>query len=376
MKKIALNKQTKNNLITYAIVVAAYIIVQILIAAGALSYHLQGMLVSVCTYIIMAISLNLTVGILGELSLGHAGFMCVGAFLGAIFSIAMKDVITFSPLRFLLALIIGAVSAGIIGFLIGMPVLRLKGDYLAIVTLAFGEIIKNLFNILFLGVDENGVHMSTKDTISLGLSDSGTVIVKGAQGVTGMPQDANFTIGAILILLTLFIVLHLIQSRDGRAIMSIRDNQIAAESVGIHVSKYKLMAFTISAALAGMAGAFYVHSYGNMSSSVFDYNLSIMILVFVVLGGIGSIRGSIIAATVLTLLPELLRFMSQYRMLVYAIVLIIMMLFNWSPKAQNWKKKMLAKFQFPLLKQVAKTAEDVAEIKQDVADIKKTKEAK
>ena len=376
MKKLALNKQTKNNLITYAIVVAAYIIVQILIAAGALSYHLQGMLVSVCTYIIMAISLNLTVGILGELSLGHAGFMCVGAFLGAIFSIAMKDVITFSPLRFLLALIIGAVSAGIIGFLIGMPVLRLKGDYLAIVTLAFGEIIKNLFNILFLGVDENGVHMSTKDTISLGLSDSGTVIVKGAQGVTGMPQDASFTIGAILILLTLFIVLHLIQSRDGRAIMSIRDNQIAAESVGIHVSKYKLMAFTISAALAGMAGAFYVHSYGNMSSSVFDYNLSIMILVFVVLGGIGSIRGSIIAATVLTLLPELLRFMSQYRMLVYAIVLIIMMLFNWSPKAQNWKKKMLAKFQFPLLKQVAKTAEDVAEIKQDVADIKKTKEAK
>lgn len=376
MKKLTLNKQTKNNLITYAIVVVAYILVQILIAAGALSYHLQGMLVSVCTYIIMAISLNLTVGILGELSLGHAGFMCVGAFLGAIFSISMKEVITFSPLRFLLALIIGAVSAGIIGFLIGMPVLRLKGDYLAIVTLAFGEIIKNLFNILFLGVDENGVHMSTKDTISLGLSDSGTVIVKGAQGVTGMPQDASFTIGAILILLTLFIVLHLIQSRDGRAIMSIRDNQIAAESVGIHVSKYKLMAFTISAALAGMAGAFYVHSYGNMSSSVFDYNLSIMILVFVVLGGIGSIRGSIIAATVLTLLPELLRFMSQYRMLVYAIVLIIMMLFNWSPKAQNWKKKMLAKFQFPLLKQVAKTAEDVAEIKQDVADIKKTKEAK
>lgn len=376
MKKLVLNKQTKNNLITYAIVVVAYIVVQILIAAGALSYHMQGMLVSVCTYIIMAISLNLTVGILGELSLGHAGFMCVGAFLGAIFSISMKDVITFSPLRFLLALIIGAVSAGIIGFLIGMPVLRLKGDYLAIVTLAFGEIIKNLFNILYLGVDENGVHMSTKDTISLGLSDSGTVIVKGAQGVTGMPQDANFTIGAILILLTLFIVLHLIQSRDGRAIMSIRDNQIAAESVGIHVSKYKLMAFTISAALAGMAGAFYVHSYGNMSSSVFDYNLSIMILVFVVLGGIGSIRGSIIAATVLTLLPELLRFMSQYRMLVYAIVLIAMMLFNWSPKAQNWKKKMMAKFQFPLLKQVAKTAEDVAEIKQDVADIKKTKEEK
>ena len=347
MKKIMITKQTQKNLITYAIVVFAYILVQILIAAGALSYHLQGMLVSVCTYIIMAISLNLTVGILGELSLGHAGFMCVGAFLGAIFSISMKEIITFSPLRFLLALIIGAVRAGIVGFLLGMPVLRLKGDYLAIVTMAFGEIIRNLFNILYLGVDKNGVHFSTKDTLSLGLEEDGTIIVKGAQGVTGMPQDANFTVGVILILLTLFIVLHLIQSRDGRAIMSIRDNQIASESVGIPVSKYKLMAFTISAALAGMAGAFYVHSYGNISSSVFDYNLSIMILVFVVLGGIGSIRGSIIAATVLTLLPELLRFMSQYRMLVYAIVLIVMMLFNWSPKAQDFKKKLFAKIKLP-----------------------------
>ena len=214
-------------------------------------------------------------------------------------------------------------------------------------TLAFGEIIKNLFNIVYLGIDKNGIHFSTKDTLSLGLEEGGTVIVKGAQGVTGMPQDANFTVGVLLILLTLFIVLHLIQSRDGRAIMSIRDNQIASESVGIHISKYKLMAFTISAAIAGMAGAFYVHSYGNISSSVFDYNLSIMILVFVVLGGIGSIRGSIIAATVLTLLPELLRFMSQYRMLVYAIVLIVMMLFNWSPKAQEWKKKLISKIKFP-----------------------------
>ena len=332
---------------TYILVTAAFLILQLLMSQGKLSSTMKGFLVPACAYIVLAISLNLLVGICGELSLGHAGFMGIGAFTGVIVTALLATAVPNGIVRLVIAMVVGGVMAGAIGFLIGIPVLRLRGDYLAIVTLAFGEIIKNLFNILFLGVDENGVHMSTKDTISLGLSDSGTVIVKGAQGVTGMPQDANFTIGAILILLTLFIVLHLIQSRDGRAIMSIRDNQIAAESVGIHVSKYKLMAFTISAALAGMAGAFYVHSYGNMSSSVFDYNLSIMILVFVVLGGIGSIRGSIIAATVLTLLPELLRFMSQYRMLVYAIVLIIMMLFNLSPKAQNWKKKMLAKFHFP-----------------------------
>lgn len=184
-----------------------------------------------------------------------------------------------------------------------------------------------------------------KDSISLGLETDGDVIINGAQGITGTPKDSNFTIGVILILITLFIVLNLIHSRDGRAIMSIRDNLIAAESIGINITKYKLMAFSISAALAGVAGVLYSHNLNSLMATPknFGYNMSIMILVFVVLGGIGNIRGSIIAAVVLTLLPELLRGLSNYRMLIYAIVLIVMMLFNWSPKLIELRKRFSVK---------------------------------
>lgn len=345
MKKRNINKNVKDNIITYGIVIVAYIVIQILISAGSLSSLMQGLLVPLCVYVILAVSLNLTVGILGELSLGHAGFMCVGAFTGAFFSRCMENVITIDLIRFILALIIGAVCAGVIGFLIGMPVLRLRGDYLAIVTLAFGEIIKNIVNVLYIGKDSRGFHFSMKDSISLGLETDGDVIINGAQGITGTPKDSNFTIGVILILITLFIVLNLIHSRDGRAIMSIRDNLIAAESIGINITKYKLMAFSISAALAGVAGVLYSHNLNSLMATPknFGYNMSIMILVFVVLGGIGNIRGSIIAAVVLTLLPELLRGLSNYRMLIYAIVLIVMMLFNWSPKLIELRRRFSVK---------------------------------
>lgn len=249
-------------------------------------------------------------------------------------------------IRFLVALLIGAAVAGIFGILIGIPVLRLKGDYLAIVTLAFGEIIKNLVNVLYIGKDNNGFHFSMKDSISLHLGEEGQVIVNGAQGITGTPHDAGFTVGILLIFLSLFIILNLINSRDGRAIMSIRDNRIAAESTGINITKYKLMAFSISAAIAGVAGVLYAHNLSTLTAlpKNFGYNMSIMILVFVVLGGIGNIRGSIISAIILTLLPELLRGLSDYRMLIYAIVLIAMMLFNWSPKAIEWKDKIKEKY--------------------------------
>lgn len=344
MKKM--NKTTKNNLITYLMVVVIYIVVQALVMSGSVSSLLQGLLVPLCAYVILAVSLNLTVGILGELSLGHAGFMCVGAFTSAFFSKCMADVIPVAGLRFFFALLIGAVSAGIFGILIGIPVLRLKGDYLAIVTLAFGEIIKNIVNILFIGKDKNGFHFSTKDMISLNMEPDGVVLVNGPQGITGTPKDSTFTIGVILILITLFIVLNLIHSRSGRAIMAIRDNRIAAESVGINVTKYKLMAFSISAALAGVAGVIYAHNLATLTAQPknFGYNMSIMILVFVVLGGIGNIRGSIIAAIVLTILPEMLRGLSDYRMLIYAIVLIVMMLYNWSPKAIAWREKYFSRF--------------------------------
>lgn len=343
MEKKKLNKTTKSNLITYGMVLAAYLIVQGMIAGNLLSNLMQGLLVPLCVYIILALSLNLTVGILGELSLGHAGFMCIGAFTSAAFTKATMDTFTNAGLRFFVALIIGAVCAGIFGFLIGIPVLRLKGDYLAIVTLAFGEIIKNIINVLYVGIDSNGIHFSMKDQMSLGMEPGGKMIISGAMGITGTPRQSTFTIGVILILVTLFVVLNLINSRDGRAIMAIRDNVIAAESIGINVTKYKLMAFTISAAMAGAAGVMYAHNLSTLTANTnnFGYNMSITILVFVVLGGIGNIRGSIIAAVILTLLPELLRGLSDYRMLIYAIVLIIMMLFNWAPKAIEWREKYL-----------------------------------
>ncbi len=339
MNKLKINKTAKSNFITYGIVIAAFIIVQILVSAGQVSSLMKGLLVPLCTYAILAVSLNLVVGILGELSLGHAGFMCVGAFSSAFFSKCMVEVIPVAGVRFFLALLVGAAVAALFGILIGIPVLRLKGDYLAIVTLAFGEIIKNLINAFFIGKDSNGFHFSMKDAMSLNMEADGQVIVNGPQGITGTPNDSTFFIGILLLLFTLFIVLNLIHSRDGRAIMSIRDNRIAAESVGINITKYKMMAFTISAALAGVAGVLYAHNLATLSAQPknFGYNMSIMILVYVVLGGIGRIRGSMIAAVILTLLPEMLRFLSDYRMLIYAVVLIVMMLFNWSPKALEWR---------------------------------------
>ena len=351
MKKLSnkkINKTFRDNLITYGMVIAAYVIMQILVSAGSVSSLIQGLLVPLCTYAILAVSLNLTVGILGELSLGHAGFMCIGAFTSAFFSKVMENTAMPSGLRFFVALLIGAAFAGIFGLLIGIPVLRLKGDYLAIVTLAFGEIIKNLVNILFVGLDENGFHISFTNTMDLNMSEDGDVIIKGAQGITGTPHDSSFTIGIVLLLITLFIVLNLIHSRDGRAIM-------AAESVGIHITKYKLMAFSISAALAGVAGVLYAHNLSTLTAlpKNFGYNMSIMILVFVVLGGIGNIRGSIIASVILTLLPELLRGLNDYRMLIYSIVLIVMMLFNWAPKCIEWREKVAARFK----KSVKKEAE-------------------
>lgn len=343
MKSKAKQKTFINNMITYAIVVVAYIVVQILMGTGHMSSLMKGLLVPFCIYVIMAVSLNLTVGILGELSLGHAGFMCVGAFAGALFSKCMKG--SMNPtVSLIIAVIIGAVVAAVFGILIGIPVLRLKGDYLAIVTLAFGEIIKNIINAVYLGRDGSGFHISLKDSMSLNMDADGEVLIKGAQGIIGTPQAATFTIGVILVLITLFIVMNLVNSRTGRAIMAIRDNRIAAESIGINITKYKLMAFSISAGLAGVAGVLYAHNLTTLTAlpKNFGYNMSIMILVYVVLGGIGSIRGSVIATVILYLLPEMLRGLSNYRMLMYAIVLILAMLFNSAPQFVVIRERMFA----------------------------------
>lgn len=332
-------KTFRSNLITYGIVIVAFAILQTMQSTGNLSSLMSGLLVSFCVYSILAVSLNLVVGISGELSLGHAGFMCVGGFASAFFSKCVENVITSVPLRFALAIIVGALVAALFGFLIGIPVLRLRGDYLAIVTLAFGEIIKNVLNIFYVGIDSKGLHISITSQFDLNMEAEGRMIVSGPQGITGITKASTFAAGVILLLITLFIVLNLINSRDGRAIMAIRDNRIAAESIGLNITKYKLMAFTVSAALAGAAGSLYSHNLATLQASKFNFNTSILVLVFVVLGGIGNIRGSIIAAVILTALPEMLRFLSDFRMLIYAIVLIVMMLFNWAPAALEWRER-------------------------------------
>ena len=354
MKSKAKQKTFINNMITYAIVVVAYIVVQILMGTGHMSSLMKGLLVPFCIYVIMAVSLNLTVGILGELSLGHAGFMCVGAFAGALFSKCMKG--SMDPtVSLIIAVIIGAVVAAVFGILIGIPVLRLKGDYLAIVTLAFGEIIKNIINAVYLGRDGSGFHISLKDSMSLNMDADGEVLIKGAQGITGTPQAATFTIGVILVLITLFIVMNLVNSRTGRAIMAVRDNKIAAESVGISVTEYRMIAFVVSAALAGAAGALFGGNFSQLSATKFDFNTSILILVFVVLGGLGNMRGSVIAAALLTVLPELLRQFSDYRMLIYAIVLILVMIFTNNPQLKAFFGRV--KDRFASKKEVAADAQ-------------------
>ena len=341
----SMKKNTLDHLITFAMVIVVYVIVQILIGAGSMSSLMQGLLVPMCTYSIVAIGLNLCVGYLGELSIGHAGFMCVGAFCGAFSTKLLEGTITNEILLFIVAILVGTVMAALFGFLIGIPVLRLRGDYLAIVTLAFGEIIKNIINVLYIAKDVDGFHFAISNGNEIKLSDEGIWLINGAKGITRIPHLSSFTAGVILILVALFVVYNLVNSRSGRAIMAIRDNRIAAESVGINITKFKLMAFTISAAIAGAGGVLYAHNLSTVTATPanFGYNMSIMILVFVVLGGIGSFRGSIIAAVLLTLLPEVLRGLSDYRMLIYAIVLISMMLFNWAPAAINWRAKLKAK---------------------------------
>lgn len=311
--------------LTYFIVILAYIICQTMSSTKFLSSTMRGMLVPICAYMVMAVSLNLVVGISGELSLGHAGFMSVGAFSGVASAILMQNLIPFAPVRLALAMIIAAVFAAVAGFLIGIPVLRLKGDYLAIVTLAFGEIIKSLLNNFYLGMDSGGIQISML-TDTTRLLPGGKLIIRGPMGISGIQKIATFPAGFILVMIALMIVFNLVNSRSGRAFMAIRDDRIAAESIGLDITKYKMMAFVTSAALAGAAGALFAMNYSTIVANKFDFNTSILILVFVVLGGQGNMLGSIIAAAALTILPEKLREFSDYRMLLYAVILILTML--------------------------------------------------
>lgn len=356
MKQNRLRPVTRKNLTTFAIVIVAFAVMQILSGTGVMSNSLQGQLVPICTYIIMAVSLNLTVGILGELSLGHAGFVCIGAYAGSIFAVGMQDVLTSAWVRFPLALLVGGIAAAVFGILIGLPVLRLRGDYLAIVTLAFGEIIRNILGILVVGKDSAGFHVAVGQSTAMELQPDGYKIIDGPMGIKGTPNDATFIAGFILVLITLFVITSMMDSRAGRAVMAIRDNRIAAESVGISITKYKLLVFAVSAFFAGIAGVLYSHNFSSLPPSKFDYNLSIMILVMVVLGGMGSMRGSVIAAVLLTALPEMLRGLQDYRMLIYSIILIAAMILNNNEKVKTALNRVTAKF-----KRQAKPAGEVAQ---------------
>lgn len=297
-------KFNKDFILKIGCIIISYILLTVLIKTGILNRQYTSLLVPVAVNIMLAVSLNLITGFLGELTLGHAGFMSIGAYAGALVTLNM-EVPSFVEL--LLAVLAGGLLAAVFGFLIGVPVLRLRGDYLAIVTLAFGEIIKSVLNVL--------------------------PFTNGAKGLSGIEKYTNaqhYTIVFVLMVITIVMITNLVHSKQGRAVCAIRDNAIAAESVGIPVSRFKIMAFTISAFFAGVAGVVYAHNVGMLKPGVFDYNKSIEILVIVVLGGMGSIKGSIIAAVILTILPEALRGADNLRMLLYALALIVIMLFNGS----------------------------------------------
>ena len=272
--------------------------------------------------IILAVSLSLVVGFLGELSLGHAGFMCVGAYLGGKIAALLVPTLGNGPLTFLIALLAGGGAAAVCGIIIGIPALRLRGDYLAIVTLAFGEIVKSLFQ------------------------NSSDESFGGSLGLNTPRYDKNylFIFAFVLVLLTLMVVQNLMRSKHGRAITAIRDNEIAARATGTNVTKYKLLAFTLSAAFAGIAGVLYSYSNYTVQSMKFGYNYSIEILVMVVLGGMGSINGSIIAAALITFLNTKLATiltgdLAVLQNLFYALILIAIVIYNNAPALKGFRDK-------------------------------------
>ena len=272
--------------------------------------------------IILAVSLSLVVGFLGELSLGHAGFMCVGAYLGGKVAALLIPSMGNGIVTLLIALLVGCGTAALCGVIIGIPALRLRGDYLAIVTLAFGEIVKSLFQ------------------------NSSDKTFGGSLGLDTPRFDKNylFLIAFVLVLVTLAISQNLIRSKHGRAITAIRDNEIAARATGINVTKYKLLAFILSAAFAGVAGVLYSYSNYVVQSSKFSYNYSIEILVMVVLGGVGSINGSILAATLITYLNAKLATIltgeqAVLQNLLYALILILIVIYNNAPALKGFRDK-------------------------------------
>ncbi|HHU22156.1 MAG TPA: branched-chain amino acid ABC transporter permease [Clostridiales bacterium] len=291
--------------VSYAInlvLIALLLVVgNIVISSGITSRAQNSLFLQVGIYIILAVSLNVVTGYLGQLPLGHAGFMAVGAYTGALVWKATASMP--APVSIVLGLLVAGIVSAIFGIIIGIPALRLKGDYLAIVTLGFGEIIR----VCIINLPE---------------------ITGGTPGLLNIPKHSTFTLVYVCVVLTCVVIHMMMKSRHGRAILSIRDNEIAAESCGISTTYYKVMAFSVSAFFAGIAGALFAGNQGSLFPNAFDFMASINILVMVVLGGMGSMIGSVIAATVLTSLPLVLQVFSKYRMIIYSLMLIIVMIFK------------------------------------------------
>ncbi len=320
---MTIGKFKLNHYINYIVIGALTAVLGIMMLTGTrFDNSLLFLLEKVAISIILAVSLSLVVGFLGELSLGHAGFMCVGAYLGGKVAAVLVPALGNGPLTFLIALLAGSAAAAVCGIIIGIPALRLRGDYLAIVTLAFGEIVKSLFQ------------------------NSSSESFGGSLGLDTPRYDKNslFIIAFILVLLVLAVIQNLIRSKHGRAITAIRDNEIAARATGINVTKYKLLAFTLSAAFAGVGGVLYSYSNYTVQSMKFGYNYSIEILVMVVLGGMGNINGSIIAAALITFLNTKLATvltgdLAVLQNLIYALVLIVIIIYNNAPKLKGFRDK-------------------------------------
>lgn len=319
-------------LVNLIVAIAVYLVFKLLATQGILSRYQQGLVILICINSILTVSLNLATGLLGELALGHAGFMAVGAYTSALITLNMAQGGPPSTPLFILSLIVAAIVTALVGFIVGIPALRLRGDYLAIITLAFGEIIRVIIRSLpFAG---------------------------GAVGLSGISFVTNFEYSYWILVALIYLIYSLVRSRQGRAIISIREDDIASEASGINTTKYKSLAFTISAAFAGVAGGLYAHLQGVITPQQFDYNYSINIMVMVVLGGMGSLTGSVLSAAVLTLMPELLRGLAEYRTLIYALLLIILMLFK--PSGLLGQKEISQRFFLRLLGKEKEVVPDLA----------------
>ncbi|MBQ7384489.1 MAG: branched-chain amino acid ABC transporter permease [Clostridia bacterium] len=329
------------NYINYSVIGLITVVCVILSLSGVLKASTAILLEEIAIKIMLAVSLSLVVGFLGELSLGHAGFMCVGAYLGGKVAAILAAPLGNGILTLVAALAVGGICAGVCGFLIGLPALRLKGDYLAITTLAFGEIVRTIF-------------LNTSEE-----SFGGPI----GLATPRFNKEWFYVICFVMVLITLFVIQNLIRSKHGRAIKAIRDNEIAARATGINVTRYKLIGFILSAVFAGLAGVLYSYTKFNVSSQIFDYNYSIEILVIVVLGGMGNINGSIVSAVFVTFLNRelaniLTGNLAVLKDIIYAVILIAIVIYRNAPALKGFREKYNIKQLFSKKKAAQESSEE------------------